>query len=44
MAAYGYDLGVLGAGVLSLASGATFGVRYESDRRKEAEGRMLNGL
>ena len=44
MAAYDTDLGIPGAAVLSLASGAIFGVRYESDRREGAERRMSNGL
>jgi len=44
MAGYDDDLGILGAAVLSLASGAIFGVRYESDRREGAERRMSNGL
>jgi hypothetical protein len=44
MAAYDDDPGILGAAVLSLASGAIFGVRYESDRREGAERRMTNGL
>lgn len=44
MIAYVHDRGILGSAVLSLASGAIFGVRYASDRREGAERRMLNGL
>jgi hypothetical protein len=35
MTAYDYDLRILGAAVLSLASGAIFGVRYESTGGRE---------